>query len=105
MYITITEQYTSVTGAPLAGWVRFTPVPALRLPGTGITEGYTRVTLDSAGAFQVPLLATTDPAVRPAGAIYRVCEMIGMSRREYAVTVPHDAGNPLALSALPRVEG
>lgn len=104
-YITITGQYQGITGQPGAGWVRFTPVPALRVPGSAISEGYTRVTLDGTGAFAVPLLANTDPTVQPAGSYYVVSEAVNGRRREYAVRVPHDAGATLALSSLPAVEG
>lgn len=104
-YVTITGQYQRITGQPGAGWVRFTPVPALRVPGSAISEGATRVTLDNTGAFSVPLLANTDPAVQPAGSYYVVCEAVNGRRRAYAVIVPHDEGGTLPLSSLPAVEG
>ena len=104
-YVTITGQYQDITGQPGAGVVRFTPVPALRVAGSAISEGATRVTLDSAGAFSVPLLSNTDPAVQPAGSYYVVSEAVNGRRREYAVIVPHDEGTTLALSSLPAVEG
>ena len=105
MYVTITGAFTGPDATPATGTVRFTLVPPVRVADTGpLVAGSVTVTLDPDGAFSVPLFANTDPTVLPAGSYYVVQEAISGARGEYAVTVPHDAGSPLELAALARVE-
>lgn len=103
LYITITGAFARPDATPAAGTVRFTLVPAVRVAGTGpIVESSVQVNLDPTGSFSIPLLANTEPTVLPAGSYYVVQEQLAGASREYAVLVPHDAGSPLELAALPR---
>src|SRR5690348_11152904 len=106
-YITLTGTYLLPTGDAASGTVRFTLCPAVTVGADGpMVESGITVTLDPTGAFSVPLLANTDPAVAPAGSYYLVQEAIADATREYTIILPHALGSPLDLARLaPAVPG
>ncbi len=80
--VTLGGQYVDVSGAPIAGQVKFTPRTILTDADEDqiIIPRTITVDLDANGEFTVVLPATDDPDVAPAGFTYRVEEAFSGGR-------------------------
>ena len=97
----LTGRYADGSGRPLSGQLVFTPNAELTdptdeqvVPGAGIT-----VTLDSGGAFSVPLYATDSGNLTPSGWAWNVTENVsGAPPRVYAIALPSTVPGMLKVS-------
>ena len=104
--ITVTATYSDGTGAPLYGYITFTP-------STDLTDSTGRVILRAApivanlvkGAISVTLICTDNATVSPSGWSWAVNEVVGTAAgnlvpRSYNVLLPHTLGASTDLSTL-----
>ena len=86
--VTVTGTYTDGEGTPLTGTVRFTPNTMLTDTANDQVVGAVPVivTLDSAGHFSVPLYATDNVSLSPAGWAWQVTEMLAETPKRTWVT-------------------
>lgn len=87
--VTVGGQFVDVSGAPIAGQVKFTPRTILTDPTANqiIIPKTVTVDLDANGSFTVVLPATDDTSVSPTGFTYRVEEAFS-GGRTYDITLP-----------------
>jgi hypothetical protein len=98
--ITLTGTFLDSTGAPLTGYLTFTPVPELVDPGSAVLYSATQaVTLDSSGHFSITLMCTDNANLVPVGWYYIVTENV-RSLRTYPIYLPHTLGESADLSDL-----
>lgn len=101
--VTITQDFNLADGTEPSGSVTFTPSNPMR-NGAAVVPAVPAVArLDGAGTITIPLAANTDPGTVPAGAYYRVDELINGVTRTYNIQVPHDQGSTLTLYSLAQV--
>ncbi|WP_199546567.1 hypothetical protein [Streptomyces sp. N35] len=94
--VTVTGRYLSPSGMPLAGAIRFVPVPRTLTSAShgALVIGVVDALLDAAGSFTAVLLATDDPDVTPTGWTYRVDELLtGVPGRTFPLSLPLAAPN------------
>lgn len=89
---TLTGRYLHLDGSPAVGSVTFRgPRSVTFTDADTIIVGPITVTLDSAGAFSVQLVATDTADMSPTGWTYSVTERVsGAEGRTYPIFLPHD---------------
>lgn len=87
--ITVTGTYIDISGAPIAGQVRFTPRAVLKNVTSNIIliNSSITVTLNSNGAFSQALVATDDTDAAPLNFTYQVEEAF-IGGRTYDILLP-----------------
>lgn len=100
--VTVTGTYQNEDGTAAAGTIQFQLTEPITNAGTTVWPVPTTVTLNSSGAFSVPLPANDDAGTIPDGSQYVVIERVtSASNREYTVTVPSAApGGTCTLASL-----
>ncbi|MFE5093227.1 glycerophosphodiester phosphodiesterase [Streptomyces sp. NPDC056638] len=88
--VALTGRYIRPDGTPLKGSVTIAAPSLLTLPGADtISAGSATVTLDSAGAFTLTLIATDNPGMQPTSWTYQVTEKFqDIASRTYAIQLP-----------------
>lgn len=102
--VTVGGQYVDVSGAPIAGQVKFTPRAILTDPVANqiIIPKTVTVDLDANGAFTVVLPVTDDTDVTPTGFTYRVEEAF-TGGRVYDITLPSSPSTQNLADVVPAV--
>lgn len=96
---TVTGNYVSPDGNPIAGQVRFTLPDSLISPAEGkiVVESSKTATLDANGSFSVTIPVTNDTDVSPLNYLYTVTELFP-GGRTYTISLP--AGAPIDISTI-----
>jgi hypothetical protein len=102
--VDITQDYTLADGTEPSGSVTFTPTAPMFNGSVVVpmTPAVARLA-GGTGTINLTLVANTDPATAPAGAAYKVDEVINGVKRTYHVQVPHNLGSSLTLYSLAQV--